>query len=256
MSCELSRWIRWRLPSAVVLALLVLTETYGQPSSAGPAAPGSESTQADKQPADVHATPRVSGSGRSAGQGSAAQTSVFGSHGTGTKFVYVFDRSNSMNDFEGRPLVGAKRELTASLANLERIHQFQIVFYNERPTVFNPHFPQSPRMEFGDATTKRRAAEFIRRIDAGGGTRHMDALKLALGMRPDVIFFVTDAGEPRLTAKELAEIQRRNERVGAKINAIEFGVGPDPGGTNFLVELAAQNHGEHVYVDVTRLPLE
>jgi hypothetical protein len=184
------------------------------------------------------------------------ETSVFGSHGIGSKFVYLFDRSNSMNEFEGRPLAGAKRELIASLADLDRIHQFQIVFYNERPTVFNPDYPRGPRMLFGDAATKRRATEFVRRMDAGGGTRHMEALKLALGMRPDVIFLVTDAGEPQLTAKDLADILRRNERVGAAINAIEFGVGPDPGGTNFLVRLAEQNHGQHVYVDVTRLPLD
>jgi hypothetical protein len=174
----------------------------------------------------------------------------------GTSFVYLFDRSNSMNDFEGRPLAGAKRELLASLADLERIHRFQIVFYNDRPTVFNPDHPRNPRMLFGDAATKRRAESFVRRMEAGGGTRHLDALKLALGMRPDVIFLVTDAGEPQLSDKELEDIQRRNERVGATINAIEFGVGPDPGGANFLVRLAQQNHGQHVYVDVTRLPLD
>ena len=211
--------------------------------------PGDQSAPAAKAPAGTRRA-------RGASQGSPAQTSIFGSHGTGSKFVYVFDRSNSMNDFDGRPLAGAKRELIASLADLDRIHQFQIVFYNDRLSVFNPHHPYAPRMEFGDAATRRRAEEFVQRMEAGGGTEHMAALKLALGMRPDVIFLVTDAGEPRLSAKELEEIARRNERVGATINAIEFGVGPDPGGTNFLVQLAKQNHGEHVYIDVTKLPSE
>jgi hypothetical protein len=261
----LSTWILARFVPAVALAMLVLVELHAQQSPAEPAgarggtadaatAQGAEGSPAAQSPRGK--SPPGTRLGRAAGQGSQAQTSIFGSHGTGAKFVYVFDRSNSMNDFEGRPLSGAKRELIASLADLERIHQFQIVFYNERLAVFNPHYPQSPRMEFGDATTKRRAEEFVRRMEAGGGTRHMDALKLALGMRPDVIFFVTDAGEPRLSAKELEDILRRNERVGARINAIEFGVGPAAGGTNFLVQLAEQNHGEHVYVDVTKLPLD
>ena len=52
-------------------------------------------------------------------------------------------------------------------------------------------------------------------------------------MRPDVIFFVTDAGEPQLSAKELEDILRRNERVGATINAIEFGVGTGSGWLEF-----------------------
>jgi len=188
--------------------------------------------------------------------GGQVETSVFGSRGVGTKFVYVFDRSNSMNDFEGRPLAGAKRELIASLQDLDRIHQFQIVFYNHRLSVFNPDYPRSPRMLFGDAATKRRAESFVRRIDADGGTSHWEAIKLALNMRPDVIFLVTDADEPQLSAKELADVQRLNERVGATINTIEFGVGPDAGRMNFLVRLARQNNGQHVYVDVTKLPLE
>ena len=256
----MSTWILARFVPAAALTMLVLVESYGQQSPAEPAGvpAGTADAAPDKGAKDSPAAKSPPGTrlGRAAGQGSQAQTSLFGSHGTGMKFVYLFDRSNSMNDFEGRPLSGAKRELIASLADLDRIHQFQIVFYNDRLAVFNPHYPQSPRMEFGDATTKRRAEEFVRRMEAGGGTRHMEALKLALGMRPDVIFFVTDAGEPRLTAKELEDILRRNERVGARINAIEFGVGPNPGGTNFLVQLAEQNHGEHVYVDVTKLPLD
>jgi hypothetical protein len=38
------------------------------------------------------------------------------------------------------------------------------------------------------------------------------------------------------------------------INAIEFGYGPQSGADNFLVRLARQNNGMHVYVDVSQLP--
>lgn len=78
-------------------------------------------------------------------------------------------------------------------------------------------------------------------------------LVLALGMSPDVIFFLTDAAEPQLTPSELAEIRRRN-RSEATINSIEFGSGPRPRGENFLMRLARENHGKHVYVDVSELP--
>jgi hypothetical protein len=71
-------------------------------------------------------------------------------------------------------------------------------------------------------------------------------------MRPDVIFFLTDAAEPQLTPRELTDIQRRN-RSEATIHSIEFGSGPFRGGDNFLVRLARQNHGQHVYVDITKL---
>lgn len=187
-------------------------------------------------------------------RGNQVRTGVFGVEGTGTKFVYVFDRSASMSGYGGRPLAAAKRELVASLADLDDIHQFQIIFYNDRPMVFNPNRPQPPRMLYGNATTKRLAQNFVHAIVAAGGTQHLEALKLALGMQPEVIFFLTDADEPALTPSQLDSIRRLNARVGATINAIEFGVGSPSGRLNFLMRLAKQNGGQYAYVDVTRLP--
>ncbi len=186
--------------------------------------------------------------------GNQTKTSIFGAEGVGSKFVYVFDRSASMDGYQGRPLRAAKSELIASLEDLDKAHQFQIIFYNDRPTVFNPSYPQPPRMLFGDASTKRRAQNFVRGVIAAGGTEHMEALKRAIAMRPDVIFFLTDAAEPQLSPNQLAKIRQLNNRVGATIHAIEFGAGPNQGGLNFLVRLARQNGGSHIYVDVTRLP--
>ena len=85
-----------------------------------------------------------------------------------------------------------------------------------------------------------------------GGTRHLSALRLALGLRPDVVFFLTDADEPRLTSDEMRQIRVLNK--GSIINTIEFGYGPQHRMDNFLVQLAKQNGGQHVYVDVRRLP--
>ena len=73
-------------------------------------------------------------------------------------------------------------------------------------------------------------------------------------MKPDVIFFLTDAAEPQLSSSQLEKIRQKNNRVGATIHAIEFGAGPNQGGVNFLMRLAGQNGGSHVYVDVTGLP--
>jgi len=186
------------------------------------------------------------------GIGSKATTQVFGLQGTGTKFVYVFDRSGSMSGYGGRPLKASKGELIKSLAPLESVHQFQIIFYNERTSVFNPLGAAQPRLMFGNDTDKGMASRFIQRITALGGTEHIQPLKLALAMSPDVIFFLTDANQPELTNEELAQIRRWN-RSATVINAIEFGAGPFDGEGNFLVKLAAQNHGQHVYVDVTKL---
>ena len=179
------------------------------------------------------------------------QTGVFGLEAKGSKFVYVFDRSASMQGFGGRPLIAAKSELLASLKSLGDVHQFQIIFYNEQPQVFNPLPGQSPRMMFGDEATKRRAEQFVQSIAATGGTHHLEALRMAIGLQPDVIFFLTDAAEPQLSAGELADIRRRNG--GASIHAVEFGAGAKSGQPNFLVKLARENGGQYTYVDVTKL---
>lgn len=196
----------------------------------------------------------LSGAGASKKIGGQTQTGVFGVQGVGSKFVYVFDRSGSMEGFRGRPLAAAKRELIASLQSLTSTNQFQIIFYNERPQVFNPFPQRAPQLMFGTERDKDLAAGFVRSVVADGGTRHMDALKMALNMKPDVIFFLTDADEPQLSADDLADVQKWNRYAGASINTIEFGSGPYRGDYNFLVKLARQNGGQHVYVDVSQLP--
>jgi hypothetical protein len=184
--------------------------------------------------------------------GGGATTQVFGAQATGSKFVYVFDRSASMEGFRGRPMQAAKAELSASLGHLESVHQFQIIFYNERIAVFNPFHPSPPRMMFASDANRALAEEFVRSIVPAGGTRHAEAIRTAIGLRPDAIFLLTDAEFPRLSPSELAEIRRLN-RAGASIHTIEFGSGPFPGGDNFLVRLARENAGQHVYVDISRL---
>ncbi|MFO0901885.1 MAG: hypothetical protein U0939_02725 [Pirellulales bacterium] len=185
------------------------------------------------------------------GLGKPAQTAVFGLPGTGRKFVYLFDRSASMSGFEGRPMRAAKRELAKSLRTLESTHQFQIIFYNHGLSVFNPKHPLPPKMVFGEARNKELAERYIASVVPDGGTDHMQALRLALGMGPDVLFFLTDADDPQLTEAELGKVHRLNR--GSTINTIEFGAGPRRSSNNFLVRLAHQNGGQHLYVDVTQL---
>jgi hypothetical protein len=196
----------------------------------------------------------VGGGGGHGAPGKVGQTrtQVFGASGEGA-FVYVFDRSSSMGGFDGRPLAAAKSELRKSLNDLASGNQFQIVFYNEQPTIFNPLRPNPPKMFFATEQYKQAAREYIQSMTPVGGTGHVEALTYALRMAPDVIFFLTDAGEPQLTARELADLQRKN-RSSSIIHTIEFGAGPFQGGENFLIKLARQNRGQHVYVDVTGLP--
>jgi hypothetical protein len=174
------------------------------------------------------------------------ETQLFGVRGRGNRFVYVFDRSASM---EGAPLVAAKRELVASLAALTSANQFQVIFYNQAPQAMPSFRGAAATMAAADELGKRQAANFIGSIYADGATNHLEALRLALSLRPDVVFLLTDANEPRLSPAELSAIRQLNRHT--SIHTIEFGAGAQQGPTNFLEQLAMENGGQHTYIDVT-----
>ena len=187
-----------------------------------------------------------SGGGRTGSGGGGPGTSFFGHKAAGRKFVYVLDASGSMYDYNA--IAVAKAELLASLAQLDENQQFQIIFYNEKCYPMR----DSDRREnvfWGTETNRTRASQFIRNIEPDGGTRHLDALLMALGLAPDVIFFLTDAGEPILYEKDLNTIKQRNNGR-STIFTIEFGKGANLRTDNFLKKLARVNGGAHAYRDV------
>ena len=181
-----------------------------------------------------------------------ATVSVFGTEGKGTKFVYVFDRSASM---EGTPIRAAKRELIQSLDSLGDHHQFNIIFYSSQGNLRT--WKPGRQLLFASESNKQDAARFVLGIMPEGGTRHFEPLLAAIAHRPDVIFFLTD-GEPQddLTSVQLNEIDRQNNRLrqGTQINVIQFSSGGfTDSESRALRQLADQNQGAYRYVNVLGL---
>lgn len=174
------------------------------------------------------------------------RVSVFGLEATGGRFVYAFDRSMSMN---GAPLRAAKQELLQSLDALADIHRFQILFFNHTVTAFDLTGGRN-RVAYATDQNKRLASSYISGITSDGNTRRLPALRHALAMRPDAVFFLTDADDP-MSPRELAQVEEL--AGGATINAIEFGVGKQTARSNFLIELSQATGGGYVYVDTQKL---
>jgi hypothetical protein len=181
--------------------------------------------------------------------GGKVTTEVFGVKGTGSRFIYVFDRSDSMDGYESRPLRAAKQALLTSLDSLGDVHEFQIVFYNEGTRVFSRG--GNATMYFATQDNRTAARRFIETMTGEGGTDHLQALKFALSLAPDVVFLLTDA-EGGFTPAELGAIAGWN-RSGAVINAIEFGVGAKNDSDPSLERLASQNRGQHLYKNILTL---
>jgi hypothetical protein len=176
-----------------------------------------------------------------------SHTKLFGIEAQGDKFVYVFDRSGSMGEAGGKPLREAKKQLLASLNDLDQRSQFYLIFYNHQPRLVDLGSSHG-RLIFATPANKRQAEEAVSTIRAEGGTDHMAALIAALHLQPDVIFLLTD-GEQQddPTADDLKRIDRLNGG-GAQINVIQFSETPRPDSS--LIQLAHQNRGQHVFVDI------
>lgn len=180
--------------------------------------------------------------------GGTVSTKVFNIEGKGTSFVYVFDRSGSMDEFGGKPFRAAKAELIRSIEPFNQFHKFDIIFYNEEPLVWKP------AMVFATDVVKAGATKHIEGMLPMGGTRHFKALMEAIRLKPEVIFFLTDGDEnDRLSPAQLQEISNRNSRGPvAQINVIQFGIG-EKNESEFLKKLASQNRGQYTYINVDGL---
>lgn len=173
-------------------------------------------------------------------------TEVFGVEGTGVKFVYLFDRSDSMH---GQPLAAVKQQLVASIQSLRSVNQFFIFFFNHQVSAWDGG---GARVSFATDGNKRAAAHFVEGISATGGTYRWDALRRALALRPDVIFFLTDT-DNQMPELEVEKAIQRAVRAGIVIQSIEFGPGPGGRIDNFLRRLARETGGQYTYVDTTAL---
>ena len=155
-----------------------------------------------------------------------------------------------MGDPANRPLLAAKDELLRSLAMLDSLHQFFLVFYNEEPRVFNaagcavgwflpPTKTKTAHVPSSTVSKPKAARNITRRV------------LIAVRLRPDVIFLLTD-GEQKddLTGEQLAHLKRLNEAI-AQIHVIQFA--GSPYANNSLVELARQNRGRHTFVDIRNI---
>ncbi len=184
--------------------------------------------------------------GRPGPTGPPAEISLFGRKAQGHRFVFVVDRSNSMGRGLHYILEAAKTQLNTALGQLQENHEFQIVFYNDRPSQFRP----GAMLPANDAN-KKAAREFVTRMTAAGSTQHDLAMYAAVKLRPQVIFLLTDAHPPQLSKLEMDIIKKNNDGTFV-IHTIEFGVGKPFEEDNFLKRLAAENGGEYRYIDVTQ----
>jgi hypothetical protein len=188
------------------------------------------------------------GSGGGVGRGVGPGTEFFGARERAGSFAYVIDCSGSMA-MRGS-LDVAKRELMASLSQLPPDAQFAVVFYNLESTVFTDPSGRKGLMA-ATASNKARVRSQLTTVVADGGTDHMLALRTAFSLRPEVVFFLTDAD--LMSNADVDELLKEHGK--SRIQAVEFGRGSDLAGENAPISrLARTTGGSFRYIDVTKFP--
>jgi hypothetical protein len=187
------------------------------------------------------------GTGTGVGRGIGPGTQFFGARDHAHSFAYVIDCSGSMASRNS--LEVAKRELLSSLNQLAPDAEFTVIFYNLVATMLTDADGRRGLMS-ATSTNKTRMRTQLAAINPDGGTDHMAALRTALALKPEVIFFLTDAD--LMTNGDVNEIL---SEIGAtRLQAVEFGHGPPIGPRTPLHRLANTTGGSYFYIDVTKFP--
>jgi hypothetical protein len=163
----------------------------------------------------------------------------------GKAIVYVVDRSASMGLDGG--LATAKRELLASLERLPSTARFQVIAYNR--TALPLRINGQSGLVMATPDNKRCVAALLEGMEAEGSTEHFAALRRALALGPDVIFFLTDADN--LRADHIRAITSLNHGRSV-IHAIELGRPSGAHGDLLLYALAQDNRGCYKSVPLCR----
>ena len=192
--------------------------------------------------------PGIGGSGE--GEGVAG---FFGASAKGDRICYVIDRSYSMVENSSMKL--AIKELLRSLDNLSPNMYFQVVFYNTEPERLKL---KGRDLAIANDVFRNKAREQIQAMKPKGGTDHGKALRMAVGMRPDVIFMLTDAedAEPEMI-EEITRLsgggKSSKRRAPITIHVIQFHHdrhrAPDDG----IRQLAEKNKGTYRMIDTNEL---
>jgi hypothetical protein len=147
---------------------------------------------ADMSAAAELGAPRLgAGSGTGTGVGADGGDSFFGLSPQGRRFVYVLDCSRSMNhphNTEAKTrFKRMKLELVRSVGGLSSEMEFFLIFFNDFPIGM-----PAPAPVLATSRVQHHYLQWMSTLKAHGHTDPLAALQIALRMRPDVIFFLTD----------------------------------------------------------------
>lgn len=134
------------------------------------------------------------------------KASFFGYEFVARSVVFVIDASGSMS---GKRFDRARKELATSISQLKPHQQFFVIFYTHEtfpmfwPNTINTMIPATPK-------NIRETLLWMERSTTDGGTQPQKSMVIALNLRPDVVFLLSDGQIPAETRQITFANNRRS----------------------------------------------
>lgn len=155
-----------------------------------------------------YASLQGNGNGSSDGDGNG----FFGTESSGQSFVFVVDCSLSMNHPHASEAKTRFRrlkvELVKTITKMNSENRFFIIFFNET-AISMP----AQSLQYATATRQKQFLYWMQKIRADGETDPRPALRMALKLRPDVIYFLTDGVFELPVRRDLLKMQRTKSTI-------------------------------------------
>lgn len=149
-------------------------------------------------------------------RGDGISASFFGVGAQGTKFVFVVDRSGSMEDNYRWTM--AKRELKEAILGLTEDQEFYVFLYSEKTMGFRAG--KGPKLMKASPDNKADVFKWLDGHQPEGDTRPWKSVRLSLRLRPDAIFFLSDGELRDDTVIRLRKTNKEKTVRGEKIGKI------------------------------------
>lgn len=182
----------------------------------------------------------LGGNGTGDGTGDGEGSGFFGKPGSASSFVFVLDRSGSMNRrhiYSGNlsRFQRLKLELIRFIDRLKPTQKFYVIFFDEQA---HP-MPAQGLVEASDEN-KEQFIKWVTKVGAGGRTDPRAAVKMAMLLNPDQIYFLSDGEIVDIYRLRLMQLPASNW----KLNTYSFGQDSE----EFMKVFAEKHNGKYTYI--------
>ena len=171
------------------------------------------------------------------GGGAAPRSSFLGVGGNARKIVYVCQASGSMLSVFG----DLKYKLKESIEALKPIQSFDVIFFADQ----NTFALDSTSLLAAGPDNKRKAYAFIDNIVEHGNTNPIQAINLALALKPELAYVLTDGFYGVSSFNDVVNAFRTgNPEKKTHVNCLYLESDEDPKLLQVLKQIALENGGQ------------